>query len=419
MNKLIPLFERLLSLLVVFLLLAGTVVWTGTLFGRHFGQSSVAGVMVTATPSPDTIQMEKLGLAGAELTVADSASWVVRDAAGNVTGRIIGTEPYARDVMGYAGVTPLYLYVSNDSVIKSVVAADNDESPSFFRSASEGIFEQLVGEKVADVAAKRVDAVSGATFSSVSLIENVKNTLQARAASQQTQKSAPVIGWGKTLAVLAVLLAGILVAWRCRGVKWLRLVVLVLNVGVTGFWCGQFLSLSVVRGWVQNGLDPLLYLPGLALLLVAIVLPYFGRSHHYCQWVCPYGSLQELVWYIPVKKLRLSPDAYQLMRLAKLVILMLLLIALWFGAGVWLLDYEPFSAFVLTTATPVVIVLAALFVILGMFVPRFWCRAICPIGTLLELAQDGGRKNKTKPATSPQTDVKDKTPSAPSPVEKP
>ncbi len=64
--------------------------------------------------------------------------------------------------------------------------------------------------------------------------------------------------------------------------------------------------------------------------------------------------------------------------------LMLLMIT-----GVWFdwMDYEPFSAFLFTTASPIVIGVALAFVALSVFIPRPYCRFVCPTGCLFRLAQ--------------------------------
>lgn len=395
-NKYIPLFERLLSLLIVFLLLAGTVVWSGKIFGRQIGTSSATDSTTTTVALPNAEELQKLGLQEVHLEALDSAAWEVTGKDGAALGTIVSTAPYAKDVTGFAGPTPLYLFLSPDNIVKAVVAADNAESPDFCRQACNGIFSQIVGLSANEAQGKRVDAVTGATFSSNAIIANVKQTLSERAKANRKAKVKPVIGWGKTVAVAAVLLLGILASWRLRGIKSVRLAILILNVCVTGFWCGQFLSVSMLRGWIQNGLDPILYLPAVLMLLVAIAMPFFKRPHHHCLWVCPFGSLQELAYYLPLPKVRVSAPVFKLMRLTRTLVLALLLLLLWMGIGASVLDYEPFTAFMLSTATPGVLVLATLFVIASIFIPHPWCRCLCPMGTLLELSEDSGVKQKKK-----------------------
>ena len=58
--------------------------------------------------------------------------------------------------------------------------------------------------------------------------------------------------------------------------------------------------------------------------------------------------------------------------------------------GIWTewMDYEVFSAFVFQTASAFVLVLGIVVVVLSLFVPRPYCRFVCPTGTLLRLAEN-------------------------------
>ncbi len=395
MNKLLSMLERLLSLLVVFLLLSGTVVWSGTLFGRKIGASSEVATPQTVAPQPDEEQLKSLNLAGCTLQAADTAAWYVSTAEGEPVGLVVFTAPYAKDVVGYAGPTPLYIHIDPTRTLTAVVVADNSETPHFLKNAVDGVFPKMIGKSLLELQTASVDAVSGATYTSNALIANVKNALKVRAESLEQTTPEPVIGWGRTFAVMAVLILGMVVAWRWKKVKWLRIILLTLNVVVVGFWCGQFLSLSLFSAWIQNGTEPLLYLPALLMLFVAVLMPFVGSRHHYCMYVCPYGSLQELAGRLPLPKIPISPKVHKVLRSARMMILMALLFSLWMGIGTSLLEYEPFTAFLLGNALPTVLILAAGFVVLSLFVPRVWCRFVCPVGTLLDLAEDGGdRMNK-------------------------
>lgn len=397
-NKLQGFLGHVLSLLVVFLLLSAAAVWTGKLFGHDIGGASPASPQTASVAAPDEAQLAALlprGRGTAELTPRDSASWtVVAQNGGSPLGTIVATAPYARDVQGFAGPTPLYIYIGADGKVRGVVAADNSETPDFFRRAWEGLADKWNGQPAASAAGLQVDAVTGATFSSKAVIANVQAGLAAYAASERAQESAPTIGWPRTAAVIAVLCIGLVVSFfpfkshkSPKASRTLRTIVLLLNVGVLGFWCGQFLSVSLLRGWVSGGLDPVAWLPTLAVLLVAVALPFLGKKHYYCAWVCPYGSLQELASRLPLPKARISATAARWMGRVRMGVLAVLLLLLWTGAGAVVLDYEPFTAFMFSSAAPAVIVLAAVFVVAGMFVPHLWCRSVCPMGTLLDLSE--------------------------------
>lgn len=406
-KKIAKYVEGVSSLLVVFLLLMAATLWTGRIFGREVGGASTASsadAMVSSSTivKPSAAQLKQLSLdqSAVQLMPRDSASWTVTSIPTNASlGVIITTTPYATDVRGFAGPTPLYIYISTDGKVQQIAAADNAETPNFFNRAFEALAPQWQNKDLEQAAALKVDAVSGATFSSNAIIANVQRSLAAQAEhdSLSTMPS-PIIGWGRTIVVVIVLLLSIVVSITWRGRKWLRLIQLLLNVGVLGFWCGQFLSLSLLRGWISNGLDPVAYLPTLLVLGVALIMPFFKRKHHYCSWVCPLGSLQTLAAELPLPKIHCSSKAYRIMSRVRLYVFALLMLLLWtaFWAGS-VLDYEPFTAFFLTTAAPSVMALAAVIIIASCFVPNVWCKSLCPMGMALTLAED------TSTVTNPKT----------------
>lgn len=384
--------ESALSLLVVFLLMTAAAMWTGSLFGHPFGtagKASEPASAIAAIPNHEMLESLDLPAGKVHLEVRDSASWRVRNAEGKALGTIVYSAPYAKDATGFAGPTPLYIYVDAQGIVAGFAAAENAETASFFARAFDETTDKWKGQDVRTARAMKVDAVSGATYSSRSVIANVQGTLAAFQASQVKRSEAPAIGWPRTFAVLFVLLTGVCICTLFRGHRKLRYLQLILNVIVLGFWCGQFLSLSLLRGWIAHGVPFVSALPTLLVLLVAILLPLCKHKRHYCSWVCPYGSIQELAASLPfMPKVHVSAGVYRVMRRVRMFAFAALMLVLWTGAGGFILDYEPFTAFLFKTATPAVIALATTFVIAGCFVPRLWCRSLCPMGVLLDLSED-------------------------------
>lgn len=378
-----------LSLLMVFLLLTAAAAWTGNLFGKHLGKNTAHVGIDNTLLKPNASQLKTLGLdeGQVKLEQADSASWMVTAMDGRPLGTIISSAPYAPHIKGFAGPTPLFIYVDSKGTIKQIAAQDNAETPDFFRRAFTTIAPQWVGLKADEAASKEVDAITGATFSSHAIISNVKMAMAGYEASRVEMKENPSIGWGRTVAVGFVLLMGCLIRSYFRGNKRLRVFQLLLNVGILGFWCGEFLSLSLLRGWIANGFSPVVYLPSVMILAVAVVFPFFKQKHHYCSWVCPLGSLQELASYVPVPKIHCSPTVYRAMSHIRMWTFAVLMLALWSGFGCFILDYEPFTAFIIQSAPPIVMGLAAVIIVASMFVPNVWCKSLCPMGMLLDLSE--------------------------------
>ena len=87
---------------------------------------------------------------------------------------VINTTDLCKDVIGYDGPTPLVIKVVN-GVVASVEALPNTESPSYFdRVIKGGLLKAVVGKKVDEAAKMKLDAVSGATYSSEAVIENLR-----------------------------------------------------------------------------------------------------------------------------------------------------------------------------------------------------------------------------------------------------
>lgn len=395
-NRTMALLEHALSLLVVFFMLVAATLWTGRLFGHDIGFSHSAqsdAPQSALAIKPTDAQLKQMGIDAQRVVLEerDSASWDVRssDDSQAALGTVISTNPYAHTDQGFAGPTPLYIYIDEQGKVCQIVAADNADTPHFFNNAFSHIIPQYVGKTAEEATQAKVDAVTGATFSSRAIIANVQKSLAAYSSASAAEDKAPAIGWGRGLAVVIVLLLGAGICLLFRGNKPLRMVQLVLNVLVLGFWCGQFLSLSLLRGWIANGIDIGATWPTLLVLIIAIGMPLIKNKHYYCTWICPYGSLQELASRLPFPKIHCSAAVYRWMTRVRMAVFCLLMLLLWTAFwGGEVLDYEPFTAFLFTTAMPAVIVLAAAFVLASCFMPRLWCRSLCPMGQLLDLAED-------------------------------
>ena len=311
---------------------------------------------------------------------------------------VVNTRLLAKDVQGYGGPVPLRIHVSKSGVVDSIVAEPNAETPDFFNHAST-LFGQWQGKTVDEAAAMEVDAVTGATFSSRAIIANVQRGL-AYAKQHAALGNAPdatgsvdvsgasASSGGFTLGgivALIVVLMGAVVPLFVKNRRW-HYVQLSLNVIVLGLWTGTFVSYTLLMRLFSGGVS-LATLGTLAapllMVLVAMLYPLAGRPGHYCAHVCPFGSAQELAGKLTRRKPRLSPRLNRALNVFRNVLwgvlMVLMLTATWTA---WM-DYELFTAFLYTSASTWVIAIAVLFLVLSIWVPRPYCRFVCPTGSLL------------------------------------
>lgn len=315
---------------------------------------------------------------------------------------VVNTKPLAKDVQGYGGPVPLKIHIK-DGRVAAVEAEPNAESPDFFNRAKE-LLNHWQGKSVDEALAEEVDAVSGATFSSRAIIANMQRGLAyAQKRGQWSEdgsvgalgtSASPIVGGSAgaletsvpPMVALIVVLLGAVVPLFYNNRR-LHLVQLVVNVVVLGLWTGTFVSytlfLRVFSGGVSLSAIGALAAP-LLMLIVALIYPLAGRSGHYCANICPFGSAQELAGKLSRRKLRITPRVLKLLSVLRNLLWGVLMVLLLTGTCTAWIDYELFTAFLYSSASVWVTVLAALFLVLSVWVPRPYCRFVCPTGALIK-----------------------------------
>lgn len=304
----------------------------------------------------------------------------------------VNTTELGKDIIGYGGAVPLEITLENGKV-KSVKALENSETPDFFKEAS-ALLTKWNGRTVEEAQKLKVDAVSGATFSSKAIIGNVQHGLQY-AAKNPVQDSiwAEIDFSSKAIAGLIVVLLAAIVPLFVKDRRY-RISQQILNVIVLGFWCGSFLNFTSMVSYMSNGMNVLTLIVPVIMLITAFVYPLFGKKSYYCTHVCPFGSLQELAGKCVGYKIKMKPKTTKRLDMFRQLLWAVLMLCLW--TGVWFdwIDYEPFSAFVFQSASWVVIVIAVVFVALSTVIVRPYCRFVCPTGSLFKYSQQSTSKNK-------------------------
>lgn len=213
-------------------------------------------------------------------------------------------------------------------------------------------------------------------------------------------RRAELIGLGLMLTVLTgILLFQDAVVRNAERYRAIRFAFLAATLGFLGLYAGAQLSVvnvvtfaqALLAGfrWDLFLLDPLVFV---LWSFVAIALVFWGRGV-FCGWLCPFGALQELTnaaaRRLGIRQLAipwaLNERLWMLKYIAFLSIMALSLQSV--TEAFRLAEIEPFKTVVILKFWrdwPFV-VYAVVLIGLGLFVERFYCRYLCPLGAGLAL----------------------------------
>ncbi|TYB83667.1 NosR/NirI family protein [Oceaniovalibus sp. ACAM 378] len=206
------------------------------------------------------------------------------------------------------------------------------------------------------------------------------------------------------LAIMLTLLTGVfffqsLATRNERVFFWFRIGFLTVTLVYLGWYANAQLSVvnlmalfgSLVSGfsWQAFLLDPMTFILWFA---VAAALLFWGRGA-YCGWLCPFGALQELLNRV-AKALRIPQWTLPWGLHERLWPLKYMIFLGLFGVSLTsieqaerLAEVEPFKTAIILNfvrAWPFVVYAVGLLVA-GLFVERFFCRYLCPLGAALAI----------------------------------
>ena len=301
---------------------------------------------------------------------------------------IINTTSLTKKIIGYGGPTPVEIQLRDGKIMK-IKVLDNQESPEYLGAViNSTLLDSYYGLTLEEAADHKPDAVSGATYSSGAIIKNVKagvdyaleNGEQISASDNQQPIDA------KFIITLIIILGGAIIPLQWNN-KIYRNLQLVLNVVILGIWGGTFISYSLMVSYLSNGITQVIMIPVALMLITAFIYPLFGKTDHYCNWLCPYGAIQDLAGKCFKKKIRIPGKVLKCLVIAREALWFALMWLLWTGLWFDWMDYEPFSAFFFKEASAAVLGIAGGFLLLSFFVSRPYCRFVCPTGSLFKFSE--------------------------------
>lgn len=304
---------------------------------------------------------------------------------------VVDSSSRANLMSGYAGPVSVIVTLDSLSRVLSVQVGENSETPRFLdRVINSGLLASWNKLPLDQAIAAPVNAVSGATMSSRAIIANTRaefERLSTLSVNRNSVGESVNISAGQWAALVVVLLS-LLCYFMPARTRSIRIWVLVLSIAVLGVWQGAFVSLDLLYGWLLHS-PTWSYIVLSVVVVLALVLPLIFSKSYYCNYVCPFGAAQEVISKIPLPKVRLTGRMVKWLSWIKRIVLALFVILLFINQNFIPSEWEPFSIFMINMASVSVIVIASLSLLLSIFVPKAYCRFVCPTGQLLSILQKG------------------------------
>lgn len=314
---------------------------------------------------------------------------------------VIFTSPACDDIKGFGGTVPFAIIFTPKNKIRELYLLPNSETASWIdKLNSQDFFSTWNGLTCKEASQKQVDAVSGATFTSTAVIKSVNKRLSVFAATKEVEKRG---GWFNTVGLILsfiVLIFALFCFLVPQQTARFRIVLLFASVGILGFWAGDFLSIALLHNWLINGLSIKSQIFLFIVMILAVLIPILTNRAFYCQYLCPFGALQELTGKINKKKIAVENPFKKILKSIKYVFLFVLVLLVVVATDVNIEDFEPFSAFKFKFASLSVLIIAVFMLFLSIFINKPWCRFFCPTGALLNMLRGNNSKKEGKRSIS-------------------
>ena len=330
---------------------------------------------------------------------------------GKPVALLLRSTELAPDAEGFNGPVPVEVEVGLDGVIRAVrLLPGHQETAAYYDKVRQSrLMDSLEGRGPGDrlVVGEDVDAVTGATYSSMGVVDGVRGAVRKAAEvllplyqekpaepAPATESPKPVVAeaspWRFDLWALAVAaLAGMALLAEWKRVGRARTPLLILSALILGVWGQMFFSVKHVLDIVLLRFPPVRTHGAWYVLVAAALGTALWRGRVYCAYVCPFGAATELLGRLNRRPLKISIKWDRRLRRIKYGVLVALAVGFAATGNPGLLDLEPFGdAFswgFLNMEGDWLFRAGWLgfLVVASLLVSRFFCRFLCPAGAAM------------------------------------
>ncbi|UCD15277.1 MAG: FMN-binding protein [Candidatus Omnitrophota bacterium] len=302
---------------------------------------------------------------------------------------VLDSKDYASHIKGFGGHINLKIRITDRGQIKEIKVIEHKETTQYAKNI-DTFLSQFGGRFMRqEFSLDTVDAISGATVTSTAIVDIVNEVKQKvftqleEGPPEQVVRRGAVVNLASLCLIFFTAVSVILYIFFPHQVFWrkiyLTFVVVILGVGFnltfSIFHLANLLTFNIPAGKILSHM--LIYATPLVL---GVLLGQF-----WCGWLCPFGSLQELLGSSRLCS-QPSETVDRRLRFFKYIFLTVVIVVVSVNRDAFLFKQEPLSVFFLNPfrfSKDKVLALTALF--FSIFFLRFWCRYFCACGAALSL----------------------------------
>lgn len=304
---------------------------------------------------------------------------------------------------GYGKDLVIAVFIDTAGRVVNLNILKHNETPSFMQKVKrKGLLQDLKGTMYSSAfdEAEGIDVVTGATYTSLAIIESVKKGSR-HIARDELGLEVPVepdttfrLGIPEIALVLLYVIALFGVYTRFKYKNGLRWFTLLMSLVILGFWFTVPLTLERINTFLMGFWpDWHMHLYWYILILGFFLVLFVTRKNIYCSWICPLGCIQDCLGMVGGAKSRIPTRIHEIARWTQRGIAWLaMLLALYFRAPVKV-NYEIFGVSLSLTGATYLFIMTGIFFIASLFIKRPWCNYLCPITPVAELIQNLTRRH--------------------------
>ncbi len=288
---------------------------------------------------------------------------------------------------GFGGEVKLAILVDSLGQIEELNILHQSETHSFFEKViNQNYLKEYQTISISELDKGQIipDVITGATYTCrgiedaiVDAAQNLEDVFHFQLKNNQTNKFR--FGFPEIALILLYTLGFYLNYRTLKNMKWIKWLSALISIVFIGFIGQKMLTLANIGSYIMGDWPNIYDYLFWYILIAGVFLGLFLKNkNYYCQWVCPFGKVQEVLAAIGKPTNPKAPIKKYLHRGQQVVTLIAIILGLVYR-NPSKTSYEIFSGLFAFTGSDFLFVSLGIVIILSLFIKNPWCNYLCPV----------------------------------------